>query len=139
MRSLILVTTARLLTPLLLLFSIFLLLRGHNEPGGGFAGGLVAASAFILLAISRDPQTARRALRVEPQALIGVGLLVAVGAGLVGLLVGDPLLTGQWFSVPLPTGYELELGTPLVFDVGVYLVVLGATLTMVLTLAEEGG
>ncbi len=138
MRSLILVTAARPLVPLLLLFSIFLLLRGHNEPGGGFAGGLVAAAAFTLLAISRDPATARRALFVEPQTLIGLGLLVAIGAGVVGLLMGDPLLTGQWFEIALPGGLMLELGTPLAFDVGVYLVVLGATLTMVLTLAEEG-
>lgn len=137
MRSLILLTAARLLTPLLLLFSVFLLLRGHNEPGGGFAGGLVASAAFILLAISRDPAAARRALRVEPQILIGAGLLVAIAAGVLGLLVGDPLLTGQWLEIPLPGEGELELGTPLVFDVGVYLVVLGATLTMVLTLAEE--
>jgi multicomponent Na+:H+ antiporter subunit B len=137
MRSLILLTTARLLMPLLLLFSVFLLLRGHNEPGGGFAGGLVAAAAFILLAISRDPATARQALRIQPQALIGAGLLIAVGSGLVGLLVGDPLLTGQWWTLDLP-GISFDLGTPLIFDIGVYLVVLGATLTMVLTLAEEG-
>jgi multicomponent Na+:H+ antiporter subunit B len=137
MRSLILITTARLLMPLLLLFSVFLLLRGHNEPGGGFAGGLVAAAAFILLAVSRDSATARSALHVEPQALIGAGLLLGVGSGLVGLLVGQPLLTGQWWTISLP-GISLDLGTPLVFDIGVYLVVLGATLTMVLTLAEEG-
>ncbi|HUG47194.1 MAG TPA: Na+/H+ antiporter subunit B [Candidatus Limnocylindria bacterium] len=137
MRSLILVTGARLLTPLLLLFSVFLLVRGHNEPGGGFAGGLVAACAFILVAISREPAAARRALRVQPQTLIGVGLLVAIASGALSLLVGDPLLTGQWVDIPLPDGGNLALGTPLAFDLGVYLVVLGATLTMVLTLAEE--
>ncbi|HVM30398.1 MAG TPA: Na+/H+ antiporter subunit B [Candidatus Limnocylindrales bacterium] len=137
MRSLILITTARLLMPLLLLFSVFLLLRGHNEPGGGFAGGLVAAAAFILLAVSRDPGTARAALRVQPQALIGAGLLFGVGSGLIALLMGEPLLTGQWWTIDLP-GMSLYLGTPLIFDIGVYLVVLGATLTMVLTLAEEG-
>jgi multicomponent Na+:H+ antiporter subunit B len=137
MRSLILITTARLLMPLLLLFSVFLLLRGHNEPGGGFAGGLVAAAAFILLAVSREPATAREALRVQPQALIGAGLLLGVGSGLIGLLVGEPLLTGQWWTIEL-LGMSLYLGTPLIFDIGVYLVVLGSTLTMVLTLAEEG-
>jgi multicomponent Na+:H+ antiporter subunit B len=137
MRSLILITAARLLMPLLLLFSVFLLLRGHNEPGGGFAGGLVAASAFILLAISRDPASARAALRVQPQSLIGAGLLIAVGSGMVGMLLGYPLLTGQWWTIGLP-GLAFDIGTPLAFDIGVYLVVLGATLTMVLTLAEEG-
>lgn len=136
MKSLILLTAARLISPLLLLFSIFLLLRGHNEPGGGFAGGLVAATAFILLAISRDPATARSALRIEPQALMGAGLLIAVGSGVVGLFFGRPLLTGMWVALDLPTG-TLDVGTPLVFDIGVYLVVLGSTLTMVLTLAEE--
>jgi multicomponent Na+:H+ antiporter subunit B len=136
-KSLILVTTARLLSPLLLVFSVFLLVRGHNEPGGGFSGGLVAAAAFILLAVTRDPASARQALRIEPQALIGIGLLVAIGSGMAGLLVGQPLLTGQWFSIPLPAGGSLELGTPLFFDIGVYLVVIGATLTMILTLAEE--
>jgi multicomponent Na+:H+ antiporter subunit B len=137
MRSLILHTSARLLMPLLLLFSVFLLLRGHNEPGGGFAGGLVAASAFILLAVSRDPATARAALRVGPQVLIGAGLLFAVGSGVVAMVLGMPLLTGQWWTISL-LGLELYIGTPLAFDIGVYLVVLGATLTMVLTLAEEG-
>jgi multicomponent Na+:H+ antiporter subunit B len=137
MRSLILSTTARLLMPLLLLFSVFLLLRGHNEPGGGFAGGLVAATAFILIAVSHDPATARSTLRVEPQALIGTGLLMAVGSGVIGLLLGQPLLTGQWWNIDLP-GVSFYLGTPLIFDIGVYLVVMGATLVMVLTLAEEG-
>lgn len=136
MKSLILLTAARLISPLLLMFSVFLLLRGHNEPGGGFAGGLVAAAAFILLAISRDPATARSALRIEPQTLMGAGLLMAVGAGVVGLFVGRPLLTGIWVGLELPTG-TLDVGTPLLFDIGVYLVVLGSTLTMVLTLAEE--
>jgi len=135
-KSLILLTAARLISPLLLMFSVFLLLRGHNEPGGGFAGGLVAAAAFILLAISRDPATARSALRIEPQTLMGAGLLMAVGAGVVGLFVGRPLLTGIWVGLELPTG-TLDVGTPLLFDIGVYLVVLGSTLTMVLTLAEE--
>ncbi len=136
MKSLILLTAARLISPLLLMFSVFLLLRGHNEPGGGFAGGLVAAAAFILLAISRDPATARSALRIEPQTLMGAGLLMAVGAGVVGLFFGRPLLTGIWVGLELPTG-TLDVGTPLLFDIGVYLVVLGSTLTMVLTLAEE--
>jgi multicomponent Na+:H+ antiporter subunit B len=69
--------------------------------------------------------------------LFGIGLLVAISSAVIGLLVGDPLFTGQWIDIPLPGGDYIHLGTPLIFDVGVYLTVLGATLTMILTLAEE--
>ncbi len=137
MTSLILVTATRFLTSVLLLFSLFLLLRGHHEPGGGFAGGLVAAGAFTLVAIATDARTARQALKVDPRSLVGAGLLIALGAGTLGIFVGRPLLTGQWYEVALPGGGHLEVGTPLVFDIGVYLVVLGVALTIILTLAEE--
>jgi multicomponent Na+:H+ antiporter subunit B len=136
MSSLILRTAARFLLPLLLLFSIFLLLRGHNEPGGGFSGGLVAAVAFTLLAVGTDVPTVRRALQLEPRSLIGIGLLVAIASGAVGLLSGEPLLTGRWVDLALPGGLVLTVGTPLLFDIGVYLVVVGVALAIVLALAE---
>jgi multisubunit Na+/H+ antiporter MnhB subunit len=135
--SLILQASTRVLLPVLLLFSVFLLLRGHNDPGGGFTGGLVAAAAFALYAIAYDAESARRALRVEPQLLIGAGLLLAVGSGLVGLLAGDPFLTAKWAAVDLPGFGHIELSTVLLFDVGIYLVVLGVTLVIILSLAEE--
>jgi multicomponent Na+:H+ antiporter subunit A len=133
--SLILATAARYLFPLLLLFSVFLLLRGHNEPGGGFVGGLVAAAAFSLYAIAEGVGTARRLLSIDARTLIGVGLLVAASSGLISLALGQPFMTGLWtgFAVPLLG----KVGTPLLFDIGVYLVVVGATLTIVFTLAEE--
>jgi multicomponent Na+:H+ antiporter subunit A len=135
--SLILRTATGVLLPLLLLFSLFLLLRGHNEPGGGFAGGLVAAAAFTLLAIAAGVPVARRALRREPRLLIGAGLLVATASGEIGLLGEGPFLTGRWIDLVLPGGVPLALGTPLLFDLGVYLVVVGAVLTIVLNLAEQ--
>lgn len=137
MTSLILSTATRLLLPLLLLFSIFLLLRGHNEPGGGFVGGLVAAAAFALNAIAYGVAAARRLLIIDPRALIGAGLLVAAGSGAVSLVLRQPFMTGQWGSLEHPTLGRLEIGTPLLFDVGVYLVVLGVTLTIIFALAEE--
>ena len=137
MRPLILPTAARLLLPLLLLFSVFLLLRGHNLPGGGFAAGLVAAAAFALYAIATDVPAARGALGVDPRALLGLGLLVALASGLLAVLRGRPFLTGLWGSLPLPGLGVVDVGTPLLFDVGVYLVVIGMTLTIVLSLAEE--
>jgi multicomponent Na+:H+ antiporter subunit B len=135
--SLILRTTTRLLIPLLLLFSLFLVVRGHHEPGGGFSGGLVAAAAFILYRLAFGPEEAKRALPVNPRALMGAGLLVAVGSGSLPLLRGRPILTSLWAQVPVPGVGALDLGTPLLFDVGVYLTVVGVTLSIVLPLAEE--
>lgn len=135
MTSLILSTATRYLLPLLLLFSIFLLLRGHSEPGGGFAGGLVAAAAFALYAIAHDLAAAQKVLRVNPRMLIAVGLLVAVSSGLISLLMGYPFMTGLWGSRSLPV--LGKVGTPLLFDIGVYLVVIGITLLIIFSLAEE--
>ena len=135
MRSLILSTATRYLMPLLLLFSVFLLLRGHNEPGGGFVGGLVAAAAFALFAIAEGVAPARRMLFVHPRTLLGTGLLIAAGAGLLSVGLGLPYMTGLWSSFELPV--VGKLGTPLLFDVGVYLVVIGMVLMIVFELAEE--
>jgi multicomponent Na+:H+ antiporter subunit B len=137
MVSLILATAARGVQPLLLLFSVFVLIRGHNAPGGGFAGGLVAALAFTLIAIAYDADTARSSLRVDPRHLFAVGLLIAAASGLVGLVTGGAFLEGIFFDVPVLAGGRIELSTVFFFDVGVYLTVIGITLTIVLTLAEQ--
>lgn len=135
MYSLILSTATRAIFPLMLLFSVFILIRGHNEPGGGFVGGLVAATAFVLYAMAYGVEKARHALRVDPRTLIAAGLAIACGAGLIGLAAGLPFMTGQWLPVPLPV--VGKVGTPVLFDLGVYFVVLGVVLTMVFALAEE--
>lgn len=135
MNSVILTTTTRFLFAVLLLFSVFLLLRGHNEPGGGFSGGLVAAASFALYAIACGVKESRQLLRVDPRTLIGSGLLTAVLAGMVGFALGKPFLSGVWDDTPIPV--IGKLGTPLIFDVGVYLVVLGFTLHILFTLFEE--
>jgi multicomponent Na+:H+ antiporter subunit B len=137
MNSLILATATRFLFPLLLLFSMFLLIRGHNAPGGGFAGGLVAAAAYALYAISTDTPATRRALRFEPRSLIGAGLLLALVSGLLGMVSGKPYLTGVWGYLKVPNVMSIKLGTPLFFDIGVYLVVLGVTLMIILPMEEE--
>lgn len=137
MTSLIFNAVVRALQPLLLFFSVFLLLSGHHEPGGGFTGGLVAASAFVLHATANDPASARRALRVPLTKLIGVGLLCSISSGLVAVVRGKPFLTSVWLKIGAGGLGIVELGTPLLFDLGVYLVVMGVTLTFVLSLAEE--
>lgn len=137
MRGVILDTATAYLLPLLLLFSVFLLLRGHNEPGGGFAGGLVAAAGFALLATGAGVDAARRALRVDPRTLVAAGLAVALASGLPGLADGRPFLAAVWWTLDLPAGGSLYLGTPLLFDVGVYLAVAGTVLAIVFALEEE--
>ncbi len=124
-------TAARFLLPLLLLFSLFLLLRGHNEPGGGFVAGLVASAAFALYQVSHGVARARRALLVNPLKLIGAGLLIALVSGIPATLVGEPFMTAQWALGDIP------IGTPAVFDIGVFLVVAGVVLMMIFSLAEE--
>ncbi len=137
MTSLVLRTATRFLITLLLLFSVFLLLRGHNEPGGGFVGGLVAASAFALYSIAYDVRSTRRVLHIDPRTCIAIGLLVAVASALLPVFAGRPFLTGLWGYLGLPGRAALDVGTPLLFDIGVYLVVMGMTLTVILSLSEE--
>lgn len=137
MTSLILRTAARFLLPLLLLFSIFLLLRGHNAPGGGFVGGLVAAGAFTVFNIAYDLNATRRMLTITPPVLIGLGLLAAASSGLLAVALGKPFMTALWTKVSHPWLGSFDLGTPLLFDLGVYLVVIGVTLLIILPLSEE--
>lgn len=135
MRSVILASAARILFPLLLLFSVFLLFRGHNEPGGGFVGGLVAATAYSLVALTGGVEAARRLLPARPEVLVGTGLLAALASGLFSLAAGSPFMTGLWGETPLPV--IGKPGTPVLFDTGVYVTVLGIVLLILLTLQEE--
>lgn len=137
MKSIILGTASRFLMPMILLFSAFLLLRGHNLPGGGFVGGLMAASAFTLYTFAFSPGEARLLLRADPRTLIGVGLLLALGGGIISLVQGQPFLTGQWGTFTVPQWGSVKLGSPMLFDLGVYLVVMGSTLAMILSMAER--
>lgn len=137
MKSLILRTATQFILPMMLLFSVFLLLRGHHFPGGGFIGGLVAASAFSLYAFAFDAREARLLLRIDPRSLIGAGLLLALASSALSLAAGQPFMTGIWGTLSLGPVGEVKLGTPLFFDSGIYLVVLGATLAMILSMAER--
>jgi multicomponent Na+:H+ antiporter subunit B len=121
--------------PLLLLFAVFELLRGHNQPGGGFVAGLVVAASFVLYSIAFNVGAARRALLVHPSRLLGIGLLVALVSGLPGAVLGHPFMTALWTKIAVGSTV-LDIGTPLVFDVGVFLTVIGVVLTIVFTLAE---
>ena len=135
MKTLILKTAANYLLPLLLLFAIFILLRGHYKPGGGFLGGLIACMAFVLHAFANGYASTIRLLRAHPGYLIPVGLAVAAISGLAPMVVGEPFLKVLWLNQPFPViGL---IGTALLFDIGVFLVVLGITLTILFTIADS--
>jgi multisubunit Na+/H+ antiporter MnhB subunit len=135
MSSSILQTATRLLMPLLLLFALFLLFRGHNAPGGGFVAGLVVAAAFVLHAIAYGTNASRRALLVPPPLLLPIGLCVALASGVPAVVLGRPFMTGLWTTIGTGPA-ALALGTPLLFDIGVFLAVVGVALTIVFTLAD---
>ena len=135
MTSVVLRTVASLLVVLISVLSVFLLLRGHNEPGGGFIGGLMVAAAFMIYALGHGVEATRRLMRIEPLSLVGAGLLLLVLSTCVSMFAGDPFLTAQWIKQPLP-GIG-KVSTVLAFDVGVYLTVFGTVTRIVLALAEE--
>jgi multicomponent Na+:H+ antiporter subunit B len=132
----ILSNAAKLLSPLLLVCSVLVLFRGHNAPGGGFVGGLLAAAAFALQTISHGP--GRPAARCGcSRILFGRGSDGVAGGGIPALLAGQPFLTGRWAGFTVPLAGTIKAGTVMLFDAGVYLVVLGSVLLMVFTLSEE--
>jgi multicomponent Na+:H+ antiporter subunit B len=132
--SLILRTMAPFVLGAALLLSVFVLLRGHNEPGGGFIGGLIAALGFVFHALAMGAAETRRRLRLDPLAIAGWGLGIAALSGLPALLgAGEPYLTHLWIA-------GTPLGTTIIFDLGVYLVVVGFALGFVLPfLADRPG
>lgn len=139
MNSIILRIGTQYMSGLLLLFSVYMLFRGHNEPGGGFIGGLTGATGFVMYAIACGTRDARAALRIEPQTIAIVGFGIALMAGLSAAIFGDDFFTGQWLFLGATEENEkgLPLSTILVFDIGVYLVVFGSVLTMVFAMEEE--
>lgn len=135
MFSVILSTASRYLLPLMLIFSFFLFMRGHNESGGGFAGGLVAAAAYALYLIANGVDEAKKLLKTEPLNLIALGLLLAVISAFISVIVGQNFMTGIWAKNIFPV--IDKVGTPLLFDLGVYFLVLGIVLKIIFSLAEE--
>ncbi len=136
MNTLIFRTVAPVITSLMLLFSIFVLLRGHNEPGGGFIGGLIAVSALAVYGIAFGVETVRRAIVFHPLSIAGFGLLLATLSGIISVFFGVPFMTGLWVY-PSLAGVEVPLATVISFDIGVYLVVVGGFTSIALALEER--
>lgn len=135
MKLLMFKTATSFLLPLLLLFSIFILLRGHYLPGGGFVGGIIAAIAFVLHSFAFGLRNTRKLIRVNPKSLMPAGLSLAVFSAILPLFQGLPILTGLWLNEPLPV--VGLIGSALLFDLGVYIVVLGVALTIIFSISES--
>jgi len=132
---LILVTVSKLLLPIALLVAAFLFLRGHNEPGGGFIAGLVTGVALILQYIAEGSRVTRMRLPWDHLGLIGAGILIALLTGVGSWLFDYPFLTSTYTYLSLPLIGEFELASAMLFDLGVYLAVVG---TVLLILAGIG-
>lgn len=133
----LLATGTRTMVPTLVLFSVFLLVTGHDVPGGGFAGGLIASAALLLVFLAFGTRGLKRALPVDPEALTGIGLAAAILAGIVGLAFNDTFLTYTYASAELPLIGDVKISTLLLFDVGVYILVIGLVATAILRLGRE--
>ena len=136
-RSVLLEVVVRLIFHALIVLSLYLLLVGHNAPGGGFAGGLVAGMALVARYLAGGRAELGAAAPIDAGRLLGGGLLVATGTALVPLFLGADALTSTWFTLPLGPLGELEIVTSTFFDIGVYLVVIGLVLDVLRSLGAE--
>lgn len=132
--SMLMRATAPLLVGALAVLSVYVLVRAHHAPGGGFSAGLLMASAIAVELIAFGLDGARRTLRIDPRCLVGFGVLAAATAAWLGPLLGKPLLAPLWG--PYIPGLA-HLSTVLLFDFGVYLIVGGTAITIMFALVGE--
>ena len=133
---LMMVVVTRVLMPIAVVVGLYIFLRGHNEPGGGFVAGLVVAIALLMQYMASGFAWAQERQRVEYHTLIGMGVVVAGLTGAGAWLFGQPFLTSAYTYVHLPPIEEFELATAMLFDMGVFLTVLGAVMLMLYSLSR---
>ena len=136
-RSVVLETAVRLVFHTVLVFSLYLLFAGHNQPGGGFVGGLVAGAAFVLRYVAGGRAALRAAVPIDPGIPVGGGLVLAAGTGMAAWLFGGQFLESGKLELDLPVLGLVKATSALPFDTGVYLVVAGLVLAVLRTLGAE--
>ncbi|MEX0745500.1 MAG: MnhB domain-containing protein [Phycisphaeraceae bacterium] len=137
MSSLILRTAVALIMPLALLFSLFMAIKGHNEAGGGFIGGLIAAVALAIYRMTYGPRAFDELVPVHPRNVMAIGMALAVLTAVAPLVLGAPLLHSYVTYLHLPGGESVHFASALFFDAGVFLVVVGVSIGMIARLSEE--
>ncbi|WP_042461361.1 Na(+)/H(+) antiporter subunit B [Neobacillus dielmonensis] len=135
--NIILETSLKALLFFIVLYSVYIFTAGHYYPGGGFIGGLMTAGAIVLLLITYDIKTVQRILPVNYRIITAIGLLLAIGTSASSLLFHVPFLTHRFTHVELPVLGEISLHTATLFDLGVYFVVVGVTMTIIQTIGED--
>lgn len=135
--DLILRTTTTLIAFILFGFSVYLFFAGHNKPGGGFIGGLMTSAAIILMYMAYGMESVAKIIPINFRVVIPIGLLIAVGTGVGSFIFGQPFLSQTFAYFQLPVLGKTELATALLFDLGVYLTVIGVTMTIILTIAQD--
>lgn len=136
-RSLVLEVTTRLIFPTMMVLSLFFFFTGHNNPGGGFAGGLVAGLALVLRYLAGGRYELGEAIPFDAGRILGVGLLLAAGTAAASMAFGAPALSSATFEWTLPVFGEVKLVTALFFDAGVYLIVVGLVLDILRSLGAR--
>lgn len=135
--DIILKTATTFIVFVILAFAIFLFFAGHNAPGGGFVGGLVTSGALVLLYIAYGFRVMNRVIKMNFRILIGIGLLLAVLTGVASFLFTERFLSHTYGHFHFPVFGDVELATAMIFDLGVYLTVIGVTMTIILSIAAD--
>ncbi len=133
----ILQVAAKVLVFIIMTFSIYILFAGHHNPGGGFIGGLITASALLLLYVAFDVETVKDIIPIDFKIVGATGLLMAILTGAGAIFLDVPFLTQKYTYVDLPLFGKTGIGTAVLFDLGVYLAVIGTTMTLIRSISED--
>ncbi|WP_333618773.1 Na+/H+ antiporter subunit A, partial [Dietzia sp.] len=136
-RSLVLEATTRIVFPTMMVLSLFFFFAGHNNPGGGFAGGLVAGLALLLRYLAGGRYELGETIPVEAGRILGAGLMISACTAVASMIAGAPPLSSATFEFHLPVFGDVKLVTALMFDVGIYLVVVGLVLDILRSLGAR--
>lgn len=133
MNSVLLQIAAKYIKWILVVFALVALLRGHNHPGGGFIGGLLVGLSVVFQSLASNAKSAKDKLKIQPESYIVIGMMLIFISTIPGLFLKNTFMAGVWVSVPFPLLGELKLGTPFLFDIGVFMAVIGVALMFFFT------
>jgi len=137
MNSVILQLATPYIRSLLIFFALVALLRGHNNPGGGFIGGLLAALSIVFSTFAFNRRKVQKKIKIEPGDYVAIGLAFFLLSFLPSIFKSQLLMKGIWVSIPMGALGQLELGSPLLFDIGVFMAVIGVVLIFFFTLTNS--